>query len=390
MCSRTRRACRARCVRRDVVVLGRLRRRGSASSGAFESTTRFLPPGSFTIEVGTQQPALVVAARSPARRSRSAASIPASSTTRFSCISPQRPRTCGARSAVTRLPVSLRRCSWPCATVRSCSSIEPTAVSRFCSSACACCSNRASVSEIGWSLPPRAAAATRAGLERVVGERLELRPPTGPASARRARASRRTRRRLPFARPERRRAGRTRRAPTSHATRPEAPSGESEDEGHHDHGPQNATSRVGRPNLGAQKNQPRLARRPTGAECRIQRVRRPTGSDVAQPIRRPQGRQWSSREKTATSGIWALLPPQRRSDGRGRVKTTSALKDGCLRPLRSVRPWFDAQPTGTELSDAWPSTLDLERDRARGSGLDKEKAVNLCSDPGFGGFSSSR
>ena len=35
--------------------------------------------------------------------------MPASSTTRLSCISPQRPRTAGARSARTRLPVSDRK-----------------------------------------------------------------------------------------------------------------------------------------------------------------------------------------------------------------------------------------------------------------------------------------
>ena len=34
----------------------------------------------------------------------------------------------------------------------------------------------------------------------------------------------------------------------------------------------------------AQKNQPRQVRRPTGAECRIQRARRPTGSDVREAI----------------------------------------------------------------------------------------------------------
>ena len=78
--------------------------------------------------------------------------MPASSTTRFSCTSPQRPRTCGARSAVTRLPVSARSRSCPSATARSCS---PTP-SRLASAlllelACAWLSNRCSVSLIGAS-----------------------------------------------------------------------------------------------------------------------------------------------------------------------------------------------------------------------------------------------
>ena len=39
-------------------------------------------------------------------------SIPAISTTRRSCTSPQRPRVCGERRAVTRLRVSFCSCSW--------------------------------------------------------------------------------------------------------------------------------------------------------------------------------------------------------------------------------------------------------------------------------------
>ena len=51
-----------------------------------------------------------------------------SSTTRLSCTSPQRPRTCGARSAVTRLPVSFWRLRCPSATSLRCSSIPAIAV----------------------------------------------------------------------------------------------------------------------------------------------------------------------------------------------------------------------------------------------------------------------
>ena len=51
MCSRTRRACRTRCSRRVSSSSASAASR-YASSGAFESTTRFLPPGSFTTRSG--------------------------------------------------------------------------------------------------------------------------------------------------------------------------------------------------------------------------------------------------------------------------------------------------------------------------------------------------
>ena len=45
-----------------------------------------------------------------ARKNRSARTMPAISTVRRRCISPQRPRVAGARKAFTRLPVSACRC----------------------------------------------------------------------------------------------------------------------------------------------------------------------------------------------------------------------------------------------------------------------------------------
>ena len=80
-----------------------------------------------------------------------------------------------------------------------------------------------------------------------------------------------------------------------------------------------------RPVTGAQKNQPRRARRPTGAECRIQRVRRPTGSDAgklspasARPVKVARG------EKAATSGFF---------------RPATASRDGNIRSLAyAVRP----------------------------------------------------
>ena len=64
---------------------------------------------------------------------------------------PHCPRTFGARKAVTRLPVSLRRRSWPSATSRRRSPIALTSRVRFSSSARACDSNFSSVALIGAS-----------------------------------------------------------------------------------------------------------------------------------------------------------------------------------------------------------------------------------------------
>ena len=66
--------------------------------------------------------------------------MPAASTTRRSCISPQRPRTCGARRAVTSCEVSIRSCSEVCRIAATCSTrpeyapTRPRSTSRICSS----------------------------------------------------------------------------------------------------------------------------------------------------------------------------------------------------------------------------------------------------------------
>ena len=138
MWSRTRRACRARCARRtsSSSVVGCVEVRVERHLRVDDDA---LAARELHDQVGPQQAAVVVAARSPARRSRSSASIPASSTTRLSCTSPQRPRTCGARSAVTRLPVSLRSRSWPCGDARAAARrSRRRRVRRLSSSACAC------------------------------------------------------------------------------------------------------------------------------------------------------------------------------------------------------------------------------------------------------------
>ena len=93
--------------------------------------------------------------------------IPAASTTRRSCISPQRPRTVGARSAVTRLAVSRRRRSWPSArearysrsapsaSARSVSSLRtpPSSLSICCFTGPTTCSIALRLSSRPWRLP---------------------------------------------------------------------------------------------------------------------------------------------------------------------------------------------------------------------------------------------
>ncbi len=78
------------------------RRRG----GAFASTTMDLPDGSRTIRSGRSRPSSPCAVVCRVKSQYS--SIPAISTTRWSWISPQRPRVCGARSAFTRFDASVR------------------------------------------------------------------------------------------------------------------------------------------------------------------------------------------------------------------------------------------------------------------------------------------
>ena len=88
-----------------------------ASSGTLASTTISPPPGTWTIMSGRRRPSSVMVETCSSKSQ--CESMPAISTTRRSWISPQRPRVCGERSAVTRLRVSFCSCSWPrcsCAT----------------------------------------------------------------------------------------------------------------------------------------------------------------------------------------------------------------------------------------------------------------------------------
>ncbi len=77
------------------------------------------PPGSRTSRSGRCRPLspsqVVCSVKSQC------STMPAISTTRRSCSSPQRPRTDGARRAVTNVAVSVRNRSWPSASERTCS-----------------------------------------------------------------------------------------------------------------------------------------------------------------------------------------------------------------------------------------------------------------------------
>ena len=74
---------------------------------------------------------------------------PASSTSRRSVSSPQRPRTSGRRSAVTRLRVSRCSCAWPPASVSICVRRLAKASRRSRSSDCTCASVRSSAARSG-------------------------------------------------------------------------------------------------------------------------------------------------------------------------------------------------------------------------------------------------
>ena len=82
--------------------------------------------------------------------------MPAISTTRRSWISPQRPRTWGARSAFTRFPVSAWSACWVCAIARTCSTRPAYDAMRSFSTSCSFPSTRASDSWIGRTRSPTA------------------------------------------------------------------------------------------------------------------------------------------------------------------------------------------------------------------------------------------
>src|SRR4051812_13177952 len=273
MCSRTCAACRTRWARFSSTS-SQLTASRYASIGTFESTTMHLPPGSFTTMSGRSRRPSLSRSLSWVRKSQWS-SIPASSTTRFNCTSPQRPRTWGARSAVTRLPVSVRSRSCPSATDRSCSPIRDTSRNRRSSSACACVSNFWSVSLIGESFASASssselwlrrsaspvAALSRSSHSSWLSSRAETFSPARPS---RSRDQSRTAP-PPRARPRRRKA-----RPVMGRRRVERGSDGA---------------------LGRQKNQLPRVRRPTGAECRIRRLRRATGSDATNLQPPSNGRQ---------------------------------------------------------------------------------------------------
>ena len=82
--------------------------------------------------------------------------MPVSSTTRRSCISPQRPRTAGAFSALTRLPVASRSFSCVADSPTSCWRSSPYAVPRRRSISRICASNFSSVARTGATMPSSA------------------------------------------------------------------------------------------------------------------------------------------------------------------------------------------------------------------------------------------
>ena len=250
-----------------------------ASIGTFESTTMLLPPGSLTTMSGRSRRPVSSRSLSCSWKSQCWI-IPASSTTRFSCTSPQRPRMCGARRAVTRLPVSSRSRSCPLVTSRSCSPTTETSFSRFCSRARASVSKRWRVSLIGASL---ASVIWR----REVWLFDKASPVTDLKRSSHCACERSSSEICSAAARLLARDGRPARAPSRPEPDGACADGEPNDEKHAGMSRRTLLSasdgRAGRhvrPERAGKQNQPRRVRRPTGAECRIQRLRRATGSDA--------------------------------------------------------------------------------------------------------------
>src|SRR3954449_8089420 len=97
--------------------------------GTFASTTTCRPSARVTTRSGRTPAPSSLTAEGCSTKSQCSSS-PATSTTRRSCTSPQRPRTCGVRRAVTRAAVSCLSWAeaWP--TVPICSRSSPCAVAR--------------------------------------------------------------------------------------------------------------------------------------------------------------------------------------------------------------------------------------------------------------------
>ena len=116
----------------------------------------FLPPASRTTMSGRNAPSSVVTPTCSSKSQREL--IPASSTTRRSCISPQRPRASGRRSAVTSAWVSILSCSELWRAMCTCSASAAWDRTRSASESRSWASTRASVSFSG---PTRFSTATR-------------------------------------------------------------------------------------------------------------------------------------------------------------------------------------------------------------------------------------
>ena len=116
----------------------------------------FLPPASRTTMSGRSMPSGVATATCSSKSQR--ALIPASSTTRRSCISPQRPLASGRRSAVTSAWVWARSCSELCRAIATCSASAACDRVRAWSDSRSCSSTRARVSRNG---PTRCSTAAR-------------------------------------------------------------------------------------------------------------------------------------------------------------------------------------------------------------------------------------
>src|SRR6266511_2499068 len=143
------RRCRACALRRASRVVSS---RASIASryptnDTFASTTTRLPPASCTTRSGRSTPSSVEEVCWVTKSQCS--TMPAASTTRCSCSSPQRPRTCGARSAVTSWEVSTRSCSDVCRMVPIWANSDWYAPARSFSTARICDSTLPSVSFSG-------------------------------------------------------------------------------------------------------------------------------------------------------------------------------------------------------------------------------------------------
>src|SRR5262245_11167390 len=130
------------------------------------------------------------------------------------------------------------------------------------------------------------------------------------------------------------------------------------------------------------KSQPRRARRPTGAECRIQRVRRLTGSDARKLSAARRGRQWSRpRENpqraafTSAVNYWA---PRRGERPFARV-SCSAVRDafGPAGALAATLPGFEPRAEQAALADA------VERALAHGEHLVAEAGTGTGKSLGY-------